>query len=90
MRDFLDGACAHCGEKLTLKNIQCDHRRPTARSGWFSEWNLEWICDESNLAKGPLTDRSLFDAPEHAADFEVKARLNILVACTGGKMVKGF
>ena len=43
--------CAHCGKKLTLKNMTVDHMYPINKGGDNSEFNLVAMCENCNGEK---------------------------------------
>jgi 5-methylcytosine-specific restriction endonuclease McrA len=49
------GRCALTGRRLD-RSAQLDHKTAKARGGPDSIWNLQWLCEEANLAKRALTD----------------------------------
>ena len=49
------GLCALTGRKLDRK-AQLDHKLPKARGGSDRKDNLQWLCEDANLAKRALTD----------------------------------
>lgn len=49
------GRCALTGRRLD-RSAQLDHKLPRARGGGDEPSNLQWLCEEVNLAKRALTD----------------------------------
>ncbi|MBU9318919.1 HNH endonuclease [Burkholderia multivorans] len=49
------GLCALTGRRLD-RSAQLDHKTPKARGGSDQATNLQWLCEEANLAKRALTD----------------------------------
>ena len=49
------GRCALTGRRLD-RTAQLDHRVAKARGGGDEITNLQWLCEEANLAKRALTD----------------------------------
>ena len=49
------GRCALTGRRLD-RSAQLDHKLPKARGGDDRPANLQWLCEEANLAKRALTD----------------------------------
>lgn len=49
------GLCALTGRRLD-RTAQLDHKHPKTRGGSDSPANLQWLCEEANLAKRALTD----------------------------------
>jgi 5-methylcytosine-specific restriction endonuclease McrA len=49
------GRCALTGRRLD-RTAQLDHKTPKARGGGDSIGNLQWLCENANLAKRALTD----------------------------------
>lgn len=49
------GLCALTGRKLD-RSAQLDHKLPRARGGTDQASNLQWLCEEVNLAKRAMTD----------------------------------
>jgi 5-methylcytosine-specific restriction endonuclease McrA len=49
------GKCALTGRRLD-RSAQLDHKIPRARGGGDTIENLQWLCEEANLAKRALTD----------------------------------
>jgi len=49
------GCCALTGRRLD-RSAQLDHKIPRARGGIDVLSNLQWLCEEANLAKRDLTD----------------------------------
>lgn len=49
------GLCALSGRKLD-RTAQLDHKLPRARGGDDRPGNLQWLCEDVNLAKRALTD----------------------------------
>lgn len=50
------GLCALTGRKLD-RTAQLDHKHPKARGGGDQISNLQWLCEDANLAKRALTDK---------------------------------
>jgi 5-methylcytosine-specific restriction endonuclease McrA len=49
------GRCALTGRRLD-RTAQLDHKLPKARGGTDDIWNLQWLCEDANLAKRAMTD----------------------------------
>jgi 5-methylcytosine-specific restriction endonuclease McrA len=49
------GRCALTGRRLD-RSAQLDHKTAKARGGGDEITNLQWLCEEANLAKRALTD----------------------------------
>ncbi|NYD88770.1 HNH endonuclease [Sphingomonas melonis] len=49
------GRCALTGRRLD-RSAQLDHKLPRARGGGDQAGNLQWLCEEVNLAKRAMTD----------------------------------
>lgn len=49
------GICALTGRRLD-RSAQIDHKLPKARGGSDQIENLQWVCEEANIAKRHLTD----------------------------------
>lgn len=49
------GRCALTGRRLD-RSAQLDHKLPRTRGGGDAPLNLQWLCEEVNLAKRALTD----------------------------------
>lgn len=49
------GRCALTGRRLD-RTAQLDHKLPKARGGDDRPCNLQWLCEEANLAKRAMTD----------------------------------
>ena len=49
------GRCALTGRRLD-RSAQLDHKLPRARGGGDHPDNLQWLCEEVNLAKRAMTD----------------------------------
>lgn len=49
------GLCALTGRRLG-QSAQLDHKLPKARGGEDDISNLQWVCEEANMAKRDLTD----------------------------------
>lgn len=49
------GMCALTGRRLD-RSAQLDHKLPKAKGGSDSLENLQWLCQEANLAKRDMTD----------------------------------
>ena len=49
------GRCALTGRRLD-RSAQLDHKLPKARGGSDAVTNLQWLCEEANLAKRSHTD----------------------------------
>lgn len=54
------GKCALTGRRLD-RTAQLDHKQPRARGGSDQMINLQWLCEEANLAKRALTDDEFID-----------------------------
>lgn len=49
------GRCALTGRRLD-RSAQLDHKLPKARGGDDRLSNLQWLCEDANLAKRAMTD----------------------------------
>lgn len=49
------GLCALTGRRLD-RSAQLDHKLPKARGGGDEIGNMQWVCEDANLAKRDMTD----------------------------------
>lgn len=49
------GKCALTGRRLD-RSAQLDHKTPKTRGGADCIDNLQWLCEEANMAKRAMTD----------------------------------
>lgn len=48
--------CRYCGDRITVSQLNFDHRIPVSRGGSWSLDNLAALCARCNRRKGALTE----------------------------------
>ncbi|KXA99025.1 hypothetical protein AKJ45_01805 [candidate division MSBL1 archaeon SCGC-AAA261F19] len=49
--------CKRCGERLSLKNLEVDHKKPKSKGGKDNPANLQLLCPNCNRRKGAKKPR---------------------------------
>lgn len=79
--DYMGGvawACTYCGKRLTIEEVEPDHRVPLSRGGENTLANLVPACNRDNKTKGELTDEEYIAFREGLRTFPAAAEAYVL------------
>jgi 5-methylcytosine-specific restriction endonuclease McrA len=79
-------SCAYTNERVSIANLEIDHRRPISRGGSFGVENLAITTAQNNQRKGNLTADEFLKLLDFLNTLETEAKKDLLARLRSGGM----